>query len=98
MIRKRKNKLTNGQVRRIIQLRAAIFERIRNVQMQALQTVFICFLSLPFDAFFIFDSKNRFRCHVVYNDVTRDSMLFRCAFFPLELFAFIELWTKTFNQ
>ena len=57
LIRKRKNKLTNGQVRRIIQLRAAIFKRIRNVQMQALQTVFICLLSLPFYAFFIFDSK-----------------------------------------
>ena len=47
-IRKRKNKLTNGHGGMIIQLRVAIFERIRNVQIQALQTVFICFLSLPF--------------------------------------------------
>ena len=47
-IRKRKNKLTNGHGGMIIQLRAAICEIIRNVQIQALQTVFICLLSLPF--------------------------------------------------
>ena len=40
--------LTNGHGGMIIQFRAAIFERIRNVQIQALQTVFICLLSLPF--------------------------------------------------
>ena len=47
-IRKRKNKLTNGHGGMIIQLRAAIFERIRNLQVQALQTVFICLLLLLF--------------------------------------------------
>ena len=47
-IRKRKNKLTNSHGGMIIQLRAVISERIRNVQIQALQTVFICLLSLPF--------------------------------------------------
>ena len=47
-IRKRKNKLTNGHGGVIIQLRAAIFERIGNVQIQALETVFICLLSVPF--------------------------------------------------
>ena len=56
-IRKRKNKFTNGHGGMIIQLPAAIFERIQNVQIQAFQTVFICLLSLPFYAFFIFDSN-----------------------------------------
>ena len=32
LIRKRKNKLTNGHGGKIIQLRAAIFKRVRNVQ------------------------------------------------------------------
>ena len=40
-IRKRKNKLTNGHGGMIIQLRATIFERIRNVQIQALQASII---------------------------------------------------------
>ena len=47
-IRKRKNKLTNGHGGMIIQLRGAIFEKIRNVQIHAFQTVIICLLSLPF--------------------------------------------------
>ena len=47
-IQKRKNKLTNGHGGMIIKLRAVIFERIRDIQMQALQTVFVCLLSLPF--------------------------------------------------
>ena len=74
-IRKRKNKLTNGHGGMIIQLGAAIFERIRNVQIQALQTVhvFICFLSLPFLCVFRLCFK-RYRRHVVYTDVTRDSV------------------------
>ena len=42
------NLVTNGHGGMIILLRAAIFERIRNVQIQALRTVFICLLSLPF--------------------------------------------------
>ena len=46
--RKRKNKLTNGHGGMIIQLRATIVERIRNVQIQAFQTGFIYLLSLPF--------------------------------------------------
>ena len=39
-------------------------------------TVFICLLSLPFYAFFFFFSSltQRYRRHVVYNDVTRDSV------------------------
>ena len=41
----------------IIQLGAATFERIRNVQMQALQTIFICILSLPLLCINIFDSN-----------------------------------------
>ena len=72
-IRKRKNTLANGHGGRIIQLRAAIFERIRNVQIQALQTVFICLLSLPFLCIFHLWFKP-YRRHVVYNDVTRDSL------------------------
>ena len=32
-------------------------DRIRNIQIQTLQTVFICLLALPFYAFFIFDSN-----------------------------------------
>ena len=55
----------------IIQLRAAIFERIRNVQIQALQTVYICLLSLPFLCNFHLWFKC-YRRHVVYNDLTRD--------------------------
>ena len=72
-IRKRKNKLTNGHGGMIIQLRAAIFERIRNVQIRILQTVFMCLLSLPFLCVFHLWYK-RYRRHVVYNDVTRDSV------------------------
>ena len=45
--------LTNGHGGMTIQLRAAIFKRIRNVQIQALQTVFICLLSF----LFFFDSN-----------------------------------------
>ena len=48
LIRKRKNTLTNGHGGMIIHLRATIFKRNRNVQIQALRTVFICLLSLPF--------------------------------------------------
>ena len=55
----------------IIQLRAAIFERIWNVQIQALQTVFICLLSLPFLCIFYLWFKH-YRRWVVYNDVKRD--------------------------
>ena len=73
LIRKRKNKHTSGHDRMIIQLRAAIFERIRNVQMQALQTVFICLLPLPFLCVFHFLFKP-YRRHDVYNDLTRDSV------------------------
>ena len=72
LIRKRKNKYTNGQGGMIIQFWAAIFERIWNVQIQALQTVFICLLSLPFLCVFHLWFK-RYRRHVVYNDVTRGS-------------------------
>ena len=46
LIRKHKNKLTNGQGGMIFHLRTAILERIRNVQIQALQTVFICLISI----------------------------------------------------
>ena len=71
--RKRKNKLTNSHGGMNIQLRAAIFERIWNVQIQALQTVFICLLSLPFLCVFHLWFKS-YRRHVVYNDVTRNSL------------------------
>ena len=57
----------------IIQIRAAIFERIRNVQIQALQTAFICLLSLLFLCVFYLWFK-RYRRHIVYNDVTRGSV------------------------
>ena len=43
--RKRKNKLTNGNGGVIIQLRAAIFERIRNAQINAVQIVSIFLVS-----------------------------------------------------
>ena len=46
--RKRKNKLTNGHGGVIIQLRAAIFERIRNAQIKTVQTVSISLLSATF--------------------------------------------------
>ena len=71
--KKRKNKLTNGQGGTISQLWAAIFERIRNVQIQDFQTVFFCLLSLPFVWVFRLWFK-RYRRHVVYNDVSRDSV------------------------
>ena len=48
MDRKRKNKLTDGHGGVIIQLRAAIFERIRNAQVKAVQTVSISLLSVTF--------------------------------------------------
>ena len=40
----------------IIQVQAASFERIQNVQMQAFQTLFICLLLLPFSCVFFFFS------------------------------------------
>ena len=55
LIRKRKNKLTNGQGEMIIQLWAAIFERIRNVQINVEPFSFVFYLC-HFYAFFIFDS------------------------------------------
>ena len=67
-----RNKLANGHGGLIIQLRAAIFERIRNVQIQALQAVFICPLSLPFLCVRHLWLKC-YRRQAVYNDVTRDS-------------------------
>ena len=72
-IRKHKNKLTNGHGGMIIQLRAAIFERIWNVQIQALQAVFICLLSVPFLCIFHLWSRCYWR-HIVYNDITHDSV------------------------
>ena len=110
LTRKRKNKLTNGIGGMIIQLRAAIFERIRNVQIQALQTIFISLLSLSFLCVFHLWFK-RYRRHFVNNDVTRNSVMCSltlrhvtenryvkamCTFFPLEPFSFIELRTKLF--
>ena len=73
MNRKRKNKLTNGHGGVIIQLRAAIFERIRNAQIKAVQTVSISLLSVTFSCFSRLWFK-RCCCDVVYNDVTRDSI------------------------
>ena len=58
----------------IIQLWVAIFERIQNVQIQALQTVFICLLSLSFLYVFHLWFK-RYRRNIVYNDVKRDSVM-----------------------
>ena len=46
--RKHKNKLTNSHGGVIIQLRAATFERIRNAQIKAVQTVSISLLSATF--------------------------------------------------
>ena len=71
LIRKRETKRTNGQGGMNIQLRAAIFEINRTIQ--ALQTVFICLLSLSFVCFFHLWFK-RYRSHVVYNDVTHNSV------------------------
>ena len=73
LIRKCKNKLTNSHGGMIIQLWAANFGRIRNVQIQAPQTVFICLLSLPFLCIFHLWFKHYWR-HIVYNDVMRDSV------------------------
>ena len=80
LIRKSKNKLTNGHGGMIIQLRADIFERIQNVQIQALEPVFLFsffffffFLSLPFLCVFHLWIK-RYRRHFAYNDVMRDSV------------------------
>ena len=65
-IRKLKNKLTNGHGGMIIQLRAAIFERTRNVQIQALQTVFICLLRIKADCM----RFSRYRRHILFFTVT----------------------------
>ena len=46
--RKRKNKRTNGHGGVIFQLRKDIFERIRNTQIKAVQTVSISLLSATF--------------------------------------------------
>ena len=77
MNRKRKNKLTNGHGgswrSEVIQLRAAIFERIRNAQIKAVQTVSISLLSATFSCVL----RLWFKCcccDVVYNDITRDSI------------------------
>ena len=48
LIWKHKNKLNNSHGRMIIQLGAAIFERIRNVQIQDLQTVLISLKPVAF--------------------------------------------------
>ena len=73
MNRKRKNKLTNGHGGVIIQLRAAIFESIRNAQIKAVQTVSISLLSVTFSCVLRLLFK-RCCCDVVYNDVMRDSV------------------------
>ena len=57
----------------IIQLPAAIFERIRNIQIKAVQTVSISLLSATFSCVLHLWFK-RCCCDVVYNDVTRDSI------------------------
>ena len=58
----------------IIQLRAAIFERIRNVQIKALQKMFLfVFYHYRFLCVFHLWFK-RYRRHVVYNDVMRNSV------------------------
>ena len=77
--RKRKNKLTNGHGGVIIQRRAAIFERIRNAQIKAVQTVSFSLLSVTFPCALRLWFK-RCCCDVVYNDITRDSIvcLWRC--------------------
>ena len=90
LIRKRKNKLTNGQCGMIIQLRAAIFAGIRNVQIQALQTVFISFLSLPFLCVFHLWFKY-YRRHIVYSDVTRDSVT--CSFTLVNVYVGLPVTT-----
>ena len=69
LTRERKNKHTNGHGGMIIQLRAVIFAKIQNVQVQALQTVFISFLSLAFSCVLRHWFK-RYRRPIVYNDVT----------------------------
>ena len=74
--RKRKNKLTNGHGGVIIQLRVAIFDRIRNTQIKAVQTVSISLLSVTFSCVLRLWFK-RCCCDVVYNDVTRDSLTLR---------------------
>ena len=71
--RKRKNKLTNDHGGVIIQLQAAIFERIRNAQIKAVQTVSISLLSVTFSCILHLWFK-RCCCDVVYNDVTRDTL------------------------
>ena len=56
----------------IIQLRAAIFERIRNAQIKAVQTVSIFLISATFSCVLLL--FKRCCCDLVYNDVTRDSI------------------------
>ena len=73
LIRKLKNKLTSGYGGMIIQLLAAIFERIRNVQIKTFKSVFISFLSVAFSCILHLWFK-RYRHHVVYNDITHDSV------------------------
>ena len=55
--RKHKNKLTNGHGGVIIQLRAAIFERIWNAQIKAVETVPFLFCQWRFHALLVFDSS-----------------------------------------
>ena len=102
LIRKRKNKLTNGHGGMVIQFRAAIFERIRNVQIKPLQTVFISLLSVAFSCIL-----HRYWRHIAYNDVTRDSVTCsvtanRYVKYPEHIFAgdvsFIEVWRNFLNE
>ena len=71
--RKCKNNLINGNGGVIIKLRAATFERIRNAQIKAVQTVSISLLSATFSCVLRLWVK-RCCCDVFYNDVTRDSI------------------------
>ena len=57
LIRKCKNKRTNNNGGLIIHLRIATFERIRNIQIQALQSFSLLFYQWRLHAFFIFDSN-----------------------------------------
>ena len=114
LIRKRKNKLTNSQGWMIIQLRAAIFERIQNVQIQALQPVSIRLLSLSFYKCMHFSSliqtlpmscclqwRNARFCNMLFDVMScywKSLSKMPSALFGLEHFSFIELWTKPFNQ
>ena len=108
-----KNKFANDHGGMIIKLRAAIFERIRNVQIQALQVVFSSLLSLAFSCVFHLWFK-RYQQQVVYDDVTHDSVT--CSLTlrhvvtsyywkslckmpsALEYFLFSEIWTNKNNR